>query len=114
MKTDKGISEKIIKDIVARICSKTEPIQIILFGSAASGDFYEHSDIDLLILKKSIGNTREESIELRSLLKDLNYSFDILVMSIIDFEQDREIVGTIAYPAAKYGKVIYEAANFLG
>jgi hypothetical protein len=40
----------------------------------------------------------------------LDYPFDIVVMATERFEESKEIIGGIAYPAHKYGKVIYEAA----
>jgi len=40
----------------------------------------------------------------------LGYPFDVIVISTEWFEEGRDIIGGIAYPANKDGKVIYEAA----
>jgi hypothetical protein len=68
------------------------------------------SDIDLLILQSAPGDPRRESVRVRQALMDLDYPFDIIVMATERFEESKEIIGGIAYPAHKYGKVIYEAA----
>jgi len=68
------------------------------------------SDIDLLVLESMPGNPRQESVRLRQALHGLGYPFDIIVMAMERFEESKGIIGGIAYPANKYGKVIYEAA----
>lgn len=44
--------EKEIQDIAGQIIEKYQPEKIILFGSAARGEFTPDSDVDLLIVKK--------------------------------------------------------------
>jgi len=36
--------------------------------------------------------------------------FDIFIMSTERFEESKNVIGGIAFPANKYGQVIYEAA----
>ena len=38
------------------------------------------------------------------------YPFDVIVIAAEWFEESKGVIGGIAYPANKYGKVIYEAA----
>ncbi len=45
--------ENEIKDITDQIVAKYNPEKIILFGSAARGNFTPDSDLDLLIIKKN-------------------------------------------------------------
>lgn len=101
---------RIIEEIVRRILSVAEPQRIILFGSAATGQMTRDSDIDLLILEENPSDTREESVRLREPLRGLGYPFDVIVMATERFEETKNIIGGIAYPANKYGKIIYEAA----
>jgi hypothetical protein len=42
--------------------------------------------------------------------EERGYPFDIIVMAVERFEESKETIGGIAYPAHKYGKVIYEEA----
>jgi predicted nucleotidyltransferase len=105
-----GIKESLIREITDRILSVTSPDKIILFGSAAAGAMTRDSDIDLLIVESAPGDRREESVRIHDALRGLGYPFDVIVISTDWFEASKNVVGGIAYPANKYGKVIYEAA----
>jgi predicted nucleotidyltransferase len=105
-----GIEEKTVNEIVRRILSVAAPDKIILFGSAATGQMTRDSDIDLLIVAADPGNQRKESVRLRGMLRGLGYPFDVIVISTEWFEESKDVIGGIAYPANKYGRVIYEAA----
>ena len=105
-----SIDEKTIKRIIDRILSVTGPERIILFGSAATGQMTRDSDIDLLIVEDSPGNTRDKSLHVRKALRGFEYPFDVIVMSTERFEETKNVIGGIAYPANKYGRVVYEAA----
>lgn len=105
-----GIGQTLIREIVERILSVTKPQRIILFGSAATEKMTKDSDIDLLVLESAPGDTRREAVDIREAVRGLGYPFDIVVMAAERFEESKGIVGGIAYPANKYGKVIYEAA----
>ncbi len=102
-----GIDDKIVAEIVKRILSVTTPNRIILFGSAAMGGMTAESDIDLLILDDSPADPREASIRVRNTLRGIEYPFDIIVMATARFDETRNVIGGLAYPADKYGKVIY-------
>jgi predicted nucleotidyltransferase len=105
-----GIDEATEKEIVRRILSAAKPDKIILFGSGASGQMTADSDIDLLIVTADPGDRRKESVRLRRLLSGLGYPFDVIVISTEWFEESKGVIGGIAYPANKYGRVIYAAA----
>jgi predicted nucleotidyltransferase len=105
-----GISDTLVSEIVKRILSIAEPQRTILFGSAATGEISKDSDIDLLVLESAPGDTRKESVRIRQAVRGLGHPFDIIVMATERFEESKNAVGGIAYPANKYGKVIYEAA----
>ena len=105
-----GIDEKTVKEIVTRVVRASRPDRIILFGSAATGNMTRDSDIDLLVLQRPPADPREERVRIRKVLRGLGLSFDIIVMATDRFEESKEVIGGIAYPANKYGKIIYEAA----
>lgn len=44
------------------------------------------------------------------LFRGMGYPFDIILISTKWFEDTKNLIGGIAYPANKYGKVVYEAA----
>jgi len=105
-----GIDEKLREEIIRRVTEVARPDRIILFGSAATSRMTRDSDIDLLILEAAPGDIREECHRVREALHGLNYPFDILIMSTERFEETKNVIGGIAFPANKYGQVIYEAA----
>lgn len=104
------IDQATLDEIVRRILSVASPEKIILFGSAATGEMNADSDIDLLIVEADPGNQRKESVRIHSSLRGLGHSFDVIVIGNEWFEASKNVIGGIAYPANKYGKVIYDAA----
>ncbi len=104
------IDERLIQKIVEGITRLTQPDRVILFGSGATGQMTEDSDIDLLVLERDVQDMREESCRLYGSLVGLGIPLDIIVMRTERFEETKGVIGGIAYPANKYGKVIYEAA----
>lgn len=105
-----GVDETLLDEVVRRVLTVTRPDRIILFGSAATGQMTEDSDLDLLVVEPSPANTRDRSVSIRRALGDVRYPVDVIVMSSERFEETKNIVGGIAYPARKYGRVLYEAA----
>jgi len=105
-----GVDEQVLNEIIRRIREVAKPERIILFGSAATGAMTKDSDIDLLIIEPAPENVREESLMVRNALRGLGYPFDIIIMATERFEESKGVIGGIAFPANKYGKVIYEAA----
>ena len=73
---------KEIDSIVSQVIKNYRPEKIILFGSAAHGEFTEDSDIDLLIVK----NTEQPFTErLRELYRTLDYN---IALDILVYTQD--------------------------
>ena len=104
------LDAEVIHEVVRRILDVATPERIILFGSAARGQMTRDSDIDLLVLDVSPGNARQESVRLRGALRGLGYPFDVIVMALDRFEETKNVIGGIAYPANRHGRIIYEAA----
>jgi hypothetical protein len=57
-----------------------------------------------------VDDARLESVRLRRALSGMGAPLDVIVMRADRFEETKNIVGGIAYPANKYGRVIYDAA----
>jgi len=104
------IDAALIGEIVRRVLSVGNPEKIILFGSAATGEITRDSDIDLLIVEAAAKDRRAESVRIGDALRGLGFPFDVLVISADWFDASKNVIGGIAYPANKYGRVIYEAA----
>ncbi|MCE5229182.1 nucleotidyltransferase domain-containing protein [bacterium] len=105
-----GIDQKTINEIVRCILSVTQPDRIILFGSAATGTMSPDSDIDLLILKTEKPSDRAEWLTITRSLRGIQFAFDVVLMATEAYEESKNVIGGIAYPAHKYGRTIYEAA----
>jgi len=105
-----SVDETLLKEVVRRVLTVARPDRIILFGSAATGRMTKDSDIDLLVVEPALANTHERRVEIRGAVGDVGYPVDIIVMRTERFERTKRFVGGIAYPANKYGRVIYEAA----
>ena len=104
-----GIDQTLVQEIVARVLRVARPVRIVLFGSAAAGTMTTDSDIDLLVVEADPTDPHRESLRIRRALRGLDYPFDVIVMSLERFEQTKDVVGGIAYPAHKYGRTIHAA-----
>jgi len=98
----------LLKKVVDRILTVAKPERIILFGSDATGLMTRDSDLDLLIIERDFRSQRDESARLRQALGDLGIPVDVFAMTSERFEETKGVIGGLAYPANKYGKVIYE------
>jgi len=110
-----GLHQSFIDEILRRILSVTTPDRVILFGSAAVGEMDEDSDVDLMILDPHLDAASQASRQLRSRIRHALYgmdtAFDLIVMPTDAFEREKDVVGTAAWPANAFGKVVYEAAS---
>jgi predicted nucleotidyltransferase len=104
------VDQSVLDEIVRRVLSVARPDRIILFGSAAGGQMTRDSDIDLLVVEPSLSNTHERRVEIRGAIGDVGYPVDIVVMRSERFERTKRLIGGIAHPANKFGRVLYEAA----
>jgi len=102
------ISQKQIESVVQVIVEGYEPMKIILFGSYAYGHPTKDSDLDLLIIKDGEASGIQRNRRVRNILKDFSIPIDVIVKSSQEFDMLKDVIGTVIYPANKYGKVVYE------
>jgi predicted nucleotidyltransferase len=93
--------------MVKRIVKKFHPQQIILFGSHSRGEAGPDSDVDLLVVMPVRGSVRDTRLAIREALHDIPFPLDVVVTTPEDFAWRKEVVGTIEWPAAREGKVLY-------
>jgi len=105
------ITQEQINEITKRIVRNFKPQRIILFGSYANGTPTEQSDLDLLIIKDSEFPSRLQNRKVRKILSGLRVPVDVTVKTPEEFQTYKDIIGTIIYPANKFGKVIYESGQ---
>ena len=107
MTLDRELKEKIVHRTVA----VEKPLKIILFGSYAYGNPTEHSDLDLLIVKKHLNSSIEEKRKIRKVLKDIDIPKDILVVNKEDYDfysTSADWINSIYSVAKKRGELLYE------
>ena len=97
-----------IREMVRRIVKQFDPDKIILFGSHARGDAGPESDVDLLVVMPIEGSKLEEMVEMRMAVRDIRTPKDILISTPESFAWRSKTIGTVEYPAAREGKVLYE------
>lgn len=100
--------EVYLKEAVRRIIENFNPEKIILFGSYAYGQPTKDSDIDLMVIMDTDEKPHKRAVPIRKALKGIGIPKDIIVKTPEEFNRFKDIVGTIIYPAAHRGKVIYE------
>ena len=84
------------------------PQKIILFGSAARGDFDESSDIDLIVIKETDERFVQRLVDAGSYIS-LPMHVDVFVYTREEIESMIEEENPFIESALRDGKVIYEA-----
>jgi predicted nucleotidyltransferase len=103
---DRKIADELKRRLLA---SDGERIRrVVLYGSRAKGTAAKESDFDLLVVEKDPVAKREEMKRLRQAVSDQQYPVDIWVIGEQEFEETKNVIGGLAYPAHKYGVVLYE------
>lgn len=100
--------EKIIQAMAGKIAELFQPEKIILFGSHAYGQPTRDSDVDLLVVMRTDAPSHKRAAPIRRALRGMGLPKDIVVRTPEEFERYRDVVGTIVYPAAHRGRVLYE------
>lgn len=100
--------ENYLKTIIEKITNNFNPQKIILFGSYAYGYPTADSDMDIMIVMDTDEKPHKRAVSIRKILKGIGIPKDIIVKTPEEFERFKDIVGTIVYPAAHKGRVIYE------
>ena len=101
------ISDELINKIRKRLVDSFSPEKIILFGSHARDTADERSDVDILVICRFEGKRRHLMLEMDRTLDDLDYAFDILILTPEEFQRERHIPGTIGRYAQREGRVLY-------
>lgn len=102
------IRHEILNEAVRRLVEKFHPEKIILFGSQARGTADSRSDIDLLVISPIKEKRRKLMVEMNRVLTELEYAFDIIILTREEFERDRKIPGTIGRYVSREGRILYE------
>jgi len=99
--------QKEIESITIQIIEKYKPAKIILFGSAARGQFGPDSDADFLIIKKETPFYGADRIRELSRMIERSIPVDLLVYKPEEFEKRLELGDPFLKAILKEGKVVY-------
>lgn len=100
-------STEIIQAVAQRIAEACHPQQILLFGSHATGQATEESDIDLLVVMESDLPQRKRNIAIKRLFPHRKFALDAFVYTPQEFLKYKDIPGTLAYTAVHGGKQLH-------
>ena len=106
------VSEETLRLATDRLVAQFRPQRVILFGSQARGTADARSDVDLLVIcpvPPGADSRYALMVAMDRALRGLEVATDLVVLTPQEFERDRQIPGTVARPAWREGKVLYEA-----
>ena len=97
-----------VEAVVATIVRGCNPHRVILFGSAANGQWTPDSDLDLLVIADSALPRHRRAAALRLLFDPYPCPMDILVYTPAEVQRWRDSANHIVAEALRTGKVVYE------
>ena len=100
-------NRKEVQRLVRRIVEAIHPLRIILFGSAARGQWRPGSDVDLLIVMPEGTHRRKTAQDLYCNLSGVGIPFDLLVATPSDLERYRDNPGLIYRTILQEGVELY-------
>jgi uncharacterized protein len=100
-----------ISEIVNKIASGYSPDKIILFGSYATGNSNEDSDLDLLIIKETDLPRPLRSAQVRKMLYGSMIPIDLIVYTPKEIDESKGNIFSFVYKVLNNGKTLYERAS---
>jgi len=105
MKDSKLTTQRLVK----RIIEETNPLRILIFGSAANEESVHSNDIDVLVVMPEGVHRRQTAQLLYKKIKGLGVPFDVLVATPSDLEKHKTNAGLIYKTILQEGKEVYAA-----
>lgn len=100
-----------ISDIVKKIVSGYNPDKIILFGSYATGNPNEDSDLDLFVIKETDLPRPQRTVQVRKMIYGSMVPIDLIVYTPKEIDESRNNRFGFVYEVLNKGKILYERAN---
>lgn len=102
------ITEEIIEKAIDCLVETANPRKVYLFGSYARGDARAQSDLDFLVVEKTVESRRREMVRLHDSIRSMRIPADILVVSETVFDEWADVPGTVIHKAVTEGRLCYE------
>ena len=100
-----------INEIVNRIASSFNPDKIILFGSYATGNPNEDSDLDFILIKETDLPKQRRGLDVRKLFYRVPIPMDFKIYTSKEFNDEIENKFSFLNSALIGSKVLYERKN---
>lgn len=104
--TDDAVRQA-IRQMVEIIVDGWDPVQVILFGSQARGDFHEHSDVDLLVVLDEVEDYARQRSDIEQALQCTGARRDVKLATPADVVRMATVAGTIERAAMVEGKTLH-------
>ena len=85
------------------------PARVILFGSGARGDSGASSDLDFLVIERTVDDRIAEAVRLRRELGDIGVPVDIVVFDEELAARRARVPGTMVHNALRDGRIIAQS-----
>jgi predicted nucleotidyltransferase len=102
------IKKNKISEIVKKIAFGYNPDKIILFGSYATGNPNENSDLDLFVIKDTDLPRPQRTVQVRKMLYGSMVPIDLIVYTPKEIEEAKENIFSFVYGVLNTGKTLYE------
>jgi uncharacterized protein len=98
-----------LPEVVTDVVRAVAPERLVIFGSVARGDDHPESDLDLLVILRSLDKPRRREV-MRAVRRAIEAPIpvDVMVTDVEEFEARRDVNGSPYYWPAREGEVIYE------
>lgn len=104
------IGREKIAEIVNKIASGYNPDKIILFGSYATENPNEDSDLDLFVIKDTDLPRPQRAVQVRKMLYGSMIPIDLIVYTPKEIDESKENRFSFVYEVLNSGKILYERA----
>ena len=100
-----------ISEIINKIALGYNPDKIILFGSYASGNQNDDSDLDLFVIKETDLPRPQRSMQVRKMLYGSMVPIDLIIYTPKEIEESKENKYSFVFKVLNTGKTLYERAS---
>jgi len=105
-------SAEVLREIVRRLVQGLQPEQIILFGSHAYGEPTQASDLDIMIIvSESSEPAHRREQKAYACVGAVGVSKDLLVLTREEFEEQSQVVTSLARRVKEKGTVLYDRSK---
>lgn len=102
--------EEKVREIINNIVRIVDPDIILLFGSRATGNMNEDSDLDLLVIKSDLKDSRRLMKEVYASLSGIGIPVDIIIVDKKRMNDHLNDPYMIYGEAVREGKTLYAKA----